>query len=201
MNLPQHDPSDELLALRLRQGDRTAFTLLYDRYARLVYALDLHALGNTDAEEIVQDIVLKLWNKADQFDAERGSFGGWFMTLARHRVIDKLRDRTHQEQAVAAEHIDTLLAEAADMSVNVEEEAWLRQRGDAVLHALNDLPAEQRRAIVLAYFGGLSQSAIAAHLGWPLGTVKKRIQLGLRKLRASLNGLKTDEQAPLEKRV
>src|SRR5258708_39251431 len=105
MNLPQHDPSDELLALRLRQGDRTAFTLLYDRYARLVYTLALHTLGSTDAEEIVQDIFLKLWNKADQFDAERGSFGGWFIALSPHRVICKRRDRRHRKQPDAAEHI------------------------------------------------------------------------------------------------
>jgi RNA polymerase sigma-70 factor, ECF subfamily len=200
MTLPPTDPSDELLALRVRQRDRIAFTMIYDRYAPLVYSLAVHMLGSTDAEEIVQDIFLKLWNKADQFDLERGSFGGWFMTLARHRVLDKLRERSHQERTVAAEEIDLLLAEAVDPSVNVEEETWLRQRGEAIVHALKDLPDEQRRAIVLAYFGGLSQSAIAEHLGWPLGTVKKRIQLGLRKLRAALHGLKTDEQAHVEKR-
>src|SRR5262249_42725139 len=181
MNGVPDEPSDELLVLRIGQQDRAAFTLIYERYARLVYALAVHMLGSAEAEEIVQDIFLRLWNKADQFDAQRGSFGGWFMTVARHRILNRLRERNQDDRAVIADDIGQLLAEAADGSANVEEEAWLRERGDAVLNALQALPEEQRQAILLAYFGGLSQSAIAAHLGWPLGTVKKRIQLGLRK--------------------
>jgi RNA polymerase sigma-70 factor (ECF subfamily) len=123
------------------------------------------------------------------------------MTIARNRIIDRLRDRTQREQKIAVEHIESLLAESPDHAVSVEEEAWLRQRGDAVLRALAELPEEQRRAILLAYFGGLSQSMIAEQLGWPLGTVKKRIQLGLRKLRASLDNLKSDEQARAEEQA
>ena len=179
------DPSDEALVERVRRQDVTAFGLLYDRYARLVYVLAVTALDRAEAEEIVQEVFLRLWRKADQFQPERGPFGAWFMTIARHRVWDVLR-RLHREPSLSAEVIDQLLMESAIGVGNVEEEAWSQEVGEAVLHALQGLPAEQRRALVLAYFGGLSQSSIAEHLGWPLGTVKKRIRLGLQKLRTAL---------------
>ncbi len=181
----QLDPSDEALVERVRRQDVTAFSQLYDRYARRVYVLSVTALDRAEAEEIVQEVFLRLWRKADQFRPERGPFGAWFMTIARHHVWDVLR-RLHREPSLAAEVIDQLLIESGISVGNVEEEAWSQEMGEAVLHALQGLPAEQRRAIVLAYFGGLSQSSIAQHLGWPLGTVKKRIRLGLQKLRNAL---------------
>jgi RNA polymerase sigma-70 factor (ECF subfamily) len=181
----QLDPSDEALVERVRRQDVTAFSQLYDRYARPVYVLAVTTLDRAEAEEIVQEVFLRLWRKADQFRPERGPFGAWFMTIARHHVWDVLR-RLHREPSLAAEVIDQLLIESAISVGNVEEEAWSQEMGEAVLHALQGLPAEQRRAIVLAYFGGLSQSSIAQHLGWPLGTVKKRIRLGLQKLRNAL---------------
>jgi RNA polymerase sigma-70 factor (ECF subfamily) len=177
--------SDEALVARVGQRDVAAFGLLYNRYARAVYALAVHMLGSAEAEEVVQEVFLRLWSKADQFQTGRGSFGAWFMTIARHHVLDELR-RRGQEQSVAAQAIDQILVEAADGLDNVEEEAWSREQGRTVLHALQGLPAEQRQALVLAYLGGLSQSSIAQSLGWPLGTVKKRIRLGLQKLRAAL---------------
>jgi RNA polymerase sigma-70 factor (ECF subfamily) len=181
----QLDPSDEALVERVRRQDVTAFSQLYDRYARPVYVLAVTTLDRAEAEEIVQEVFLRLWRKADQFRPERGPFGAWFMTIARHHVWDVLR-RLHREPSLAAEVIDQLLIESAISVGNVEEEAWSQEMGEAVLHALQGLPAEQRRAIVLAYFGGLSHSSIAQHLGWPLGTVKKRIRLGLQKLRNAL---------------
>lgn len=181
----QLDPSDEALVERVRRQDVTAFSQLYDRYARSVYVLAVTALDRAEAEEIVQEVFLRLWHKADQFRPERGPFGAWFMTIARHHVWDVLR-RLRREPSLAAEVIDQLLMESAISVGNVEEEAWSQEVGKAVLHALQELPNEQRRALVLAYFGGLSQSSIAQHLRWPLGTVKKRIRLGLQKLRAAL---------------
>src|SRR5687768_6289973 len=181
----QLDPSDEALVERVRRQDVAAFGQLYDRYARPVYILAVTALDRAEAEEIVQEVFLRLWRKAEQFRPERGPFGAWFMTIARHHVWDVLR-RLHREPSLAAEVIDQMLVESAIGVGDVEEEAWSQEVGKAVLHALQGLPAEQRRAIVLAYFSGLSQSSIAQHLGWPLGTVKKRIRLGLQKLRTAL---------------
>ena len=163
----------------------TAFSQLYDRYARPIYVLAVTVLARAEAEEIVQEVFLRLWRKVAQFQPERGPFGAWFMTIARHQVWDTMR-RLHREPSLSAEAIDQLLMESDIGAVNVEEQAWSQEVGEAVLRALEGLPAEQRRALVLAYFGGLSQSSIAQHLGWPLGTVKKRIRLGLQKLRTAL---------------
>src|SRR5919109_2206519 len=181
----QLEPSDEALVERVRRQDVTAFSQLYDRYARPIYVLAVTILDRAEAEEIVQEVFLRLWRKADQFQPERGPFGAWFMTIARHHLWDVLR-RLHREPSLAAEVIDQLLMESSISAANVEEEAWSQEVGQAVLDALQGLPATQRHVLVLAYFGGLSQSSIARHLGWPLGTVKKRIRLGLQKLRNAL---------------
>ncbi|MCQ3973753.1 MAG: RNA polymerase subunit sigma-70 [Anaerolineae bacterium] len=178
--------SDEVLVARVVECDVAAFTMLYDRYARPVYVVAVYMLGSAEAEEAVQELFLRLWRKADQFDPSRGSFNNWFMAISRHYLRDQLRRRSLQQQVMAAEQIDQLLTEAVDPNVDVEQEVWQRQRGAALLNALKSLPAEQRQAITLAYFGGFSQSSIAERLGWPLGTVKKRVRLGLQKLRAFL---------------
>lgn len=195
--LPQLEPSDETLAARAARRDVAAFSLLYDRYARLIYVMAAHTLGGADAEEVVQEVFLRLWNKAEQFQPARGPFRAWFMTVARHHLLDRLRRHGQHQRLVATQAVDQLLIEVVDPSADVEEQAWLLACGDAVLHALRELPAEQRRVLVLAYFGGLSQAAIAQGLGLPLGTVKKRTRLGLQKLRVSLSrqGLGTETSA------
>jgi RNA polymerase sigma-70 factor (ECF subfamily) len=175
-----------------------AFTVLYDRYARPVYVVAAYMLGSAEAEEAVQELFLRLWRKAEQFDPSRGSFNNWFMAISRHHLRDQLRRRSHQQRVVAAEQIDQLLIEVVDPNVDVEQEVWQRQRGAALLNALRSLPAEQRRAIVLAYFGGFSQTTIAERLGWPLGTVKKRVRLGLQKLRAFLGQPGPTSETPSE---
>ena len=108
------------------------------------------------------------------------------MTIARHRIIDVLRTRDQRQRLVAVEDIDIFLTNFKDPVVDVEKEVWLREDSAAIIKALQTLPSEQRRVLLLAYFGGLSQSTIAKHLGWPLGTVKKRIRLGMQKLRVAL---------------
>jgi RNA polymerase sigma-70 factor (ECF subfamily) len=188
------DPSDELLAERVVQRDMAAFSIIYDRYAQPIYAMAAHMLGVSEAEEIVQEVFLRLWNRVDQFDSARGHFGPWLMTIARHRILDELRSRSQDQRFMAADEIDQLLEKTADSEVDVEEEVASRERNEIVFQALKTLPPEQRRVLILAYFGGLSQSFIAEHLNWPLGTVKKRIQLGLRKLRSFLNGTAIEKQ-------
>jgi RNA polymerase sigma-70 factor (ECF subfamily) len=175
--------SDALLAEQVAHGDVAAFETLYERYVHEVYALAAHVLGRAAAEEAVQDIFLRLWERAGQFEPRRGPFGGWFMSLARHRVIDEIRRRPLQEIPFA--DIEELIASPRELD-DVESDVWRKERGTRILGALRSLPTEQRRVLVLSYFGGLSQRAIAQMLGWPLGTVKKRIRLGLEKLRVSL---------------
>lgn len=183
---PPREPSDHLLVARVSQHDVAAFEQLYDRYARLVYVMAVHMLGAAKAEEIVQEVFLRLWAKADQYDPNRGAFRTWFLAIARHCIVHELSGRNRAGRLTAAGDIDRILADAIDETASVEDEAWRRERGEAARRSLANLPPEQRQVLVLAYFGGLSQSAIADYLKLPLGTVKKRTRLGLNKLRRAL---------------
>ncbi|MDQ3695657.1 MAG: sigma-70 family RNA polymerase sigma factor [Chloroflexota bacterium] len=183
---PPSDPSDNELVARVGRRDAVAFELLYDRYARPVYAMAAHLLGPARAEDVVQEVFLRLWRKADQFDPTRGAFRTWFMAIARHHVLHEQSGHGRQQRLTAAADIDQILATTADDTIDVEEQAWRRERGETAWRALGGLPAEQRLVLVLAYFGGLSQAAIADQLRLPLGTVKKRTRLGLHKLRDAL---------------
>jgi RNA polymerase sigma-70 factor (ECF subfamily) len=176
---------DEALAVRVADGSRAAFSLLYDRYARSVYAFATHVLGPTRAEDVVQEVFLTLWRKATQFDPRRGPFEVWFMSVARHRVVDELRRRGAEQRLIDFNPIERVLSQAHDVA-DVEQEAAARERNDTLLRALHELPAEQRRVLVLAYFAGLTHGQLAEALDLPLGTVKKRLKLGLNKLRAAL---------------
>ena len=186
--LPDPAPvSDEHLALLIAARDMNAFAQIYDRYARAVFAMAGHMLGVNEAEEAAQEIFMRLWHKAAQYDPARGPFSHWFMSIARNYILDKLRARGERARVLAAEQAELVLAEIPDPRADVVEKVWQNQRGDAIARALQRIPAEQRRVIVLAYFGGMSQSEISIHLQVPLGTVKKRIRLGLQKLRAALS--------------
>jgi RNA polymerase sigma-70 factor (ECF subfamily) len=180
-------PSDEWLVVRVARGDEAAFARLYDRHARRVYVLAAHMLGPGPAEEIVQDAFVALWRNAHRYDPTRGTFTVWFMAIARHRVLDVLRRRSVEQRLLAAEPIHQLLAETPGSSPLLEDDVLRRHEAGRLLQALAELPPEQRRAVVLAYFAGLTHLEIAAALGWPLGTVKKRLQLGLRKLERRLS--------------
>jgi len=184
--LTSPEPSDEALVGRVANGDLAAFSLLYDRYDRPVYAIAAHLLGAGEADDVVQEVFLRLWRSAAQFEETRGRFAPWLLAIARHEVLARVRRRSREQRLALAEDIDRLIATAPDHAIDVEEQVWRRERGELILQALNELPPEQRRVLVLAYFGELSQSTIAASLGWPLGTVKKRVRLGLQKLRQAL---------------
>ncbi|MGH2615716.1 MAG: sigma-70 family RNA polymerase sigma factor [Thermomicrobiales bacterium] len=181
-----HEPEDETLVAQVAKQDIAAFGLLYDRYVRLVYALAARSLGALEAQEIVQEVFLQLWRSASQFDPARGSFGAWFTAIARHRVLGGLRAQRRQRRFAVADAIELALAQAPDPGPSIEELSERAASADAALSALHSLPPEQRRVIVLAYFGGMSQSDIAGHLGIPLGTVKKRTRLGMQRLRNAL---------------
>lgn len=200
------EPSDEHLALCIVARDVEAFERVYDRYAPTVYSMAGHMLGVNEAEEATQEIFIRLWRKALQYDPTRGPFSHWFMSVARNHILDRLRARGERFRVLASDQIELLLAETPDPCVDVLEQVWQNQRGTILASALLRIPAEQRRVIVLAYFGGMSQSEISMHLNVPLGTVKKRIRLGLQKLRAALSpqalldidGDLTDALAPVE---
>ena len=169
------------------RGDVAAFGDLYDRYAGTLYAVLLRILGSAeDAQEALQETFLKAWTNASSFDAERGSEIAWLIAIARSRGIDRLRARrvrdTREHEAGREISIQSGFVEKR---TGVDDAVASQQRG-AVRGALVDLPEAQRKVLELAYFEGLSQSEIAARTGEPLGTIKTRMQLGMKKLRERL---------------
>ena len=176
---------DEQLISRVANGDATALDQLYDRYAGVAFALILRIVGERQvAEELLQEVFLRAWQRADTFQEARGRFPPWLLGIAHHLAIDELRRRRRQPQRVAErEEAERRLHALPDPGPDVANEAWARVRRAQIVDALGRLPEAQRVAIELAYFGGYSQAEIAARLGEPLGTVKTRIRLGLRKLR------------------
>ena len=168
----------------MARGDESAFASLYDRYSPILFGLLLRILRDRpEAEDCLQEVFLQIWQRAPSFDPARGRAFTWLVTLARSRAIDRLRSagaRTRTEQAAFAEQVDTV--------ADADAEAFRSEQGAFVRGALAEIPEEQRRALLLAYFEGLSQSEIAARLGQPLGTVKTRMRTGMMRLRELLRG-------------
>jgi len=178
--------SDPDLAAGLAAGNQDALAELYDRYGRLAYSVALRVLGDPGrAEDVVQDAFLKLWNNAAQFDVERGSLRTWLITAVRHRSIDTMRgrgahERQERELKPGLQAVGPTSDPWRDVSLSLER--------TAIREAMNSLPAEQRQAVELAYFGGYSHAEIANMAGVPLSTVKGRMRLALEKLSSYLKG-------------
>jgi RNA polymerase sigma-70 factor (ECF subfamily) len=166
-------------------GDSQAFAAFYDESSPLVYALLLRILRNpADAEEVTLDVYAHIWRKASDYDPSRGSVKSWLVMLARSRAIDRLRSKARS----AGEEPLTSIMEVPSGGADPESSSFMSEQRKLILRALQALSPEQRQAIELAYFGGLSQSELAARLQQPLGTVKTRIRLGMMKLREELAG-------------
>jgi RNA polymerase sigma-70 factor (ECF subfamily) len=180
---------DADLVARAAGGDERAMADLYDRYGQVVHAVVYRIVGQrADAEEVVLDTFAQAWREASRFQAARGSVAGWLTTIARSRALDLVRARSRRERITATAAADRPEAPPAmggwrvDPSSGVDDAERRRQ----VQLALESLSPAQRHAIELAFFEGLSQSEIAERLQEPLGTIKTRVRLGMRKLRDSL---------------
>jgi len=174
---------DMQLMNRLAAGDRDAISELYDRHAARVYALAHRILRNgTDAEDVVQEVFSQAWRTAPSYRAERGSVTAWLLVMARTRAIDRIRSRPRSEQALDESDYQRL----PSGETPVTEDLIANERAESVRSALMHLPDDQRSALELAYFEGLSQSEIAAKLRTPLGTIKTRMRAALATLRRSL---------------
>lgn len=171
-------------------GDSVRFGQAYDLYAPVLYALLLRILHNEeDAQEVLQETFLVSWSKPSAFDPARGSELAWLITMARSRGIDRLRSRTRriQREEKAAHEIYSSVPSVVPSGTGSLELAEIRS---AVRDALEQLPAAQQMALKLAYFDDLSQSEIAARLDEPLGTIKTRTVLGMKRLRETLGALR-----------
>jgi RNA polymerase sigma-70 factor, ECF subfamily len=175
---------DRALLARIARQDETALAALYDRHARVLYALALRIVGDRElGQEVLQDTFLRCWKGAEQYDPDRGHVVAWLMGVTRHRAIDLLRSRPHQARLREGGPLPAPDRLAAPREPDAANTVLLRRAMTAALAALS--PA-QRQAIELAYYGGLTQTEIARVQGEPLGTVKSRMRSGLERLRAAL---------------
>jgi RNA polymerase sigma factor (sigma-70 family) len=176
--------SDEaLLALIATPEGDLALAELYDRYGRVAYGLAYRVLRDSAlAEDAVQEAFLTVWRSAATYTRERGRPNAWILTLVHRRAVDLVR--REQRRRVVPETVD----DAEGASIAAEEEATLRDRRRTVQEALRRLPPDQREAIELAYYGGLTQTQVAREAGVPLGTVKSRTLAAMRRMRDALAG-------------
>lgn len=172
------------LARRLQSRDAGAMGELYDRYGRLVYSLILRIVRNSAAaEDLVQETFLRVWNRMQGFDQERGALGPWVLTVARNRAIDYLRSADGRMSAGSLE-LDRL--EHPGQFCNFEDQAMSLDRARRLKEAFEKLTPNQKTVVELAYYEGLSQTEMAERLQQPLGTVKTWIRSALKVLREQL---------------
>jgi len=178
--------TDGDLLVRLQKRDPQALAELYDRYGKMVYGLILRVVSDTGtAEDLVQETFLRVWNRAQGFDSERGAVGPWLMAVARNRAIDYLRSQGRRIQS-SVEFNET---EHPSLFANLQTEMLQFDVIKRMKTALERLDGKQRKAIELAYFEGMSQTEIAERMGQPLGTVKTWVRRALRQLREELGGV------------
>jgi len=186
--------ADRELVRRMAAGDESALGALYDRYSPLLHAVALRIVGDPDdAEEVLEDTFWQAWRQAGRYEETRGGLSTWLVMIARSRAVDRVRAR----RRVREERWDELPPAQADphdeAAASPLDAAGSDELRRIVGRAVSALPAEQRQAVELAYFGGLSQSEIAAATGQPLGTVKTRARLALQKLREALAALREED--------
>ncbi|MCB9485923.1 MAG: sigma-70 family RNA polymerase sigma factor [Thermoflexaceae bacterium] len=184
--------SDERLMEAVVARQEAAFAVIFDRYTEVVYSTAYRVLGDSQlAEDTTQDIFVRLWKNPAAFVADRGRFVSWLMSVSRNRAVDELRSRgrrRRREGIPGALPEDNFLESLPAETEDPLSSAQMNERQSLVRAALANLPREQRLALELSYFSGLTQQQIADMLHEPLGTVKTRVRLGMMKLRRALDG-------------
>lgn len=181
------ETSDAELVHRVSLGDTAALEELYSRYARVVYSFAVRIVHDTSlAEEILQEVFVRTWRQADRFQRSRGNFASWLLSITHNLAIDEIRKRQRRPQRSDSTDISDAMYGLIDEATNVEEAAQTRVLRERIRIAMETLPDGQRVAIEMAFFGGYSQREISSRLDVPLGTIKTRMRLGLKKLKDQL---------------
>jgi RNA polymerase sigma-70 factor (ECF subfamily) len=177
--------ADEELMPWIGRKDAEAFEVFYDRHGGAAYSLAYRILGEQGAaEDCIQEAFISIWRSGGKFEPTRGSVRSWTLSIVRNRAIDALRSKAGKAPKMTFD--DDQILESRPSGELTEEEAMRHETATEVRGALSQLPGDQSKVIQLAYFGGFSQSEIAAMLNVPLGTVKGRMRLGLEKIRGVL---------------
>jgi RNA polymerase sigma-70 factor (ECF subfamily) len=178
----------------MQSGDETALGAFYDRWFPVVsYLITRMVKATGDVEDVIEETFWQAWRQADRYEPERGTVQTWLLTMARSRALDRLRsNRRLREESIDDATSSTTsgasLESASDPSLDAEH----AERKRIVLAAMSELPPEQRQALELGYFSGLSQTEIAERTGQPLGTIKTRMRLAMQKLRERLTALREE---------
>lgn len=190
--LRSEDITDEALMEALVERHSYALEILFDRYAGVVKAVIFKTLNNeAETEDLLSEVFLEVWNQAAKYSAKKGKPLGWVVTIGRRRAIDKLRSRTAYQRAT--DRFEAEIHEAPGDAVRNSEDDIVRSDLRELLDGMLDsLPIAQRQAVELAFYKGMSQREIAAYTDTPLGTIKTRIELGLKKLSAALGDMRAE---------
>jgi RNA polymerase sigma-70 factor (ECF subfamily) len=184
-------PSDFELMLAIQRQDPDALSILYDRYNGIIKALILRVIHNeAEADDLLQEIFMEIWNQAKNFSAHKGKPLGWMVTLARRRAIDGLRKKQAYSRAEERLQIETEQQPDAWVQNATAEDITRGDTRDLIRSVIVSLPLPQQQAVELAFFQGMSQREIAAKTNTPLGTVKTRLELGLKKIYDGLKELR-----------
>lgn len=179
---------DQELMRQLASGDEEAFALIYQRLAPVLFSVVHEILRDQkESEDVLQEVFVQMWKKSSSYDSSRSSLFTWAVMISRNRAIDRLRSRHRRSRVVEAATVEAEISppESAAGADNIAEQSDERERLRTALHQLG---SPQREALVLAFFGGLTQTEISAKLDAPLGTVKARIRRGLLALRDIMGG-------------
>jgi RNA polymerase sigma factor (sigma-70 family) len=195
---PYRGLDDGQLVALVAQRDAGALEALYDRFGKVAYSLARRILADeTMAQDVVQEVFLSLWRDASRFDPAKGSVSTYLLSMTHHRAVDAVR---REENLRRHRTTDEVLEFEASQQDDVEAQVEAGERRAQVRGALGQLPAPQREALLLAYFGGYTQREVATLVGVPLGTVKTRMAAGMRKLKDALRDTGQQEQRPWTRR-
>ena len=194
LSAPEPAPvGDETLMARIQERAPEALAALYDRYSGILKSLIMGVIHNdAEADDLLQEIFMEIWNQAAHYSAQKGKPLGWIVTLTRRRSIDRLRKKQAYARAEERLQNETEQQPEAWVHNSTEDDIEMSDTRRLIMGILKNLPPAQREAIDLAFYHGMSQREIAAKTGIPLGTIKTRLELGLKKISEALRGMKDE---------